>query len=212
MGKKCSKTKQTRWGKITWWFSLLNLFCSLQFLFGHFPFFFLQTCCFFSPQNRGNPWINLSRTLTKRWTQLHAGLLLVSGNVSVCLSSQREQPGVRRGHCLSSSGRKLWAVLQFSLLCRWGMGLTGEMATEAIGRESDLSSGARCSGGSLLAFALCYFREKHPGNRCPETLSMQILLQYNPLLCPFWLLLRRAQHFQTWLSSSRSDLFIQTGR
>ena len=211
MRKKCSKTKQTRSGKITWWFSPLNLFCSLQFLFGHFPFF-LQSCRFFSPVNTGNPWISLSGTLTKRWSQLHPGLLLVSGNVSVCLSSQREQAGVSRGHCLSSSGMKLWAVLEFSLLCRWGLGLTGEMATEAIGRESGLSSGARCCGGSPLAFALRYFREKHPGNRCPETLSMQILPQYKPLLFPFWLLLRRAQHFQTWLSSSGSDLFIQTGR
>ena len=36
--------------------------------------------------------------------------------------------------------------------------------------------------------------------------------QHNPLLFPFWLLLRMAQHFQMGLCSSLSDLFIQTGR
>ena len=112
---------------------------------------------------------------------MEAAASWASGKVSVCLSSERKQPrGQLRaflGHLQSEFVSNIGVYFAGQ---GWGRGLTGEMATEAIETESDLSSGARNPGWSPLAFAFAYFRDKHPGNRCPDTLSMQILHNTTP--------------------------------
>lgn len=63
------------------------------------------------------------------------------------------------------------------MLCRWGMGLVGEMVTEVIRRESHLPSRTRSSGCSPVAFT-SITSESNLGvleeiDRCPDSSVIQ---------------------------------------
>lgn len=60
------------------------------------------------------------------------------GKVSVCLSSERKQLGVSRGHSLGTSRVNLWAILEFTLLGRGRGGGWQERWPQRQSRQSQI--------------------------------------------------------------------------